>query len=97
MEGLLAPIFMGLLSTAAFLITLGRTDIKKFMGYPVLLDISGTVLFAALFHASLTGMMIAVISALSLAGSITLYRRYLGYKRFNFKARAWVYYPPRLV
>lgn len=95
MEGLAVPIFMGFLSTAAFLITLGRMDIRKFMGYPVLLDIVGTVMFAALFHSTLTGMMTAVIAALSMAFSITMYRRWFGYKRFNLRNRVWVYYPPR--
>lgn len=95
MIGIAAPVFMGLLSTFALLLTLSRVDIRKFMGYPILLDLSGTLLYAALFHASLTGMMIAVVATLSLWLSITLYRRWFGYKRYSFKARAWVLYPPK--
>ena len=95
MEGIAAPLFMGALSTFALLITLSRLDLRKFIGYPVLLDISGTLLFAALFHNSLTGMMIAVIATLTLWLAITLLRKYWGYKRYSLKARTWVYYPPR--
>ena len=94
MEGLAQPVFMGILSTFALLITLSRVDIRKFMGYPICLDISGTLLFALLFHNSLTGMMIAVIATLSLWLSITVYRRYFGYKRYKLR-KGWVFYPPR--
>jgi ABC-type microcin C transport system permease subunit YejB len=86
---------MGFLSALALVIIMARLDIRKFMGYPVIVDIAGSVLFAVLFAGTLTGMMVAVIAALTLSAIIYIVRLVVGYERFNFKTRSWAFHPPR--
>jgi len=92
---MLTGIFMGFLSAIALVIIMARINIKKFVGYPVIVDIAGSILFAILFAGTLTGMMVAVIAALTLSLIIWLIRFIMGYERFNLKSRQWVHYPPR--
>jgi hypothetical protein len=88
-------IFMGILSAVALLIIMTRLGLRKFVGYPVIVDITGSALFAVLFAGTLTGMMVAVIAALTLSGMIWVVRFLMGFERFNFKTRHWEYSKPR--
>ena len=94
---MLTAIFMGFLSAIALVILMSRIDIRKFVGYPVIVDIIGSVLFAVIFAGTLTGMMVAVIAALTFSAIIFLVRLILGYERFDLKSRSWQYYPPRAI
>lgn len=94
---MLTAIFMGFLSAIALVILMSRIDIRKFVGYPVIVDIIGSVLFAVIFAGTLTGMMVAVIAALTFSAIIFLVRLIMGYERFDIKSRSWQYYPPRVI
>lgn len=91
---MLIAIFMGLLSAIALIVIMARLNIRKFMGYPVLVDITGTILFCILFAGTLTGMMVAVIAGLTLSLMVYIVRQLLGFERYNRK-QGWTYYPPR--
>lgn len=91
---LLLSIGMGITSAITFLILLARINLTRFMGYPILVDVLGTVTFVAIFHGTLTGMLCAVIAGLSLSGAIAALRYFRGYERWHIK-QGWVYYPPR--
>jgi len=73
---------------------MARMDIRKFMGYPVIVDVAGSVLFCMLFAGTLTGMMVAVIAGLTLSLFVWLIRTTIGFKRWS-KKTGWTYYPPR--
>lgn len=92
---MLVGLFMGFLSAIALIIIMARISLRRFMGYPVAVDIVGSVLFAFVFAGTLTGMMVAVVAALVLSGAIWIVRAVSGYERFNFKTKQWTYYPPR--
>jgi hypothetical protein len=92
---MLIGIFMGFLSAIALVVIMARLDIRKFMGYPVIVDITGSALFCLLFAGTLTGMMVAVIAGLTLSAIVWMIRYVIGFERFNFKSRTWSYYPPR--
>lgn len=87
-------LIMGLITTAMFVIVLARIDIRKFIGYPILLDMLGHTLFVTLYMGTLTGMVCAAIAGLTLSASIYILRKSLGYKRYKLK-HGWIYYPPR--
>ena len=89
---MLTGIFMGLLSAIALVIILARLGLRKFMGYPVALDICGSVLFCLLFAGTLTGMMVAVVAGLALSGIVYIVRSVVGYDRWDRK-QGWVHYP----
>lgn len=92
---MLTGLFMGVLSAVALIIIMARIDIKKFMGYPVIVDIAGSILFAFIFAGTLTGMMVAVVAALTLSAVIWVVRLVMGFERFSFKRKQWEYHPPR--
>ena len=92
---MLTYLFMGVLSAIALLIIMARLDIRKFVGYPIIVDVLGSFLFAVLFAGTLTGIMVAMVAALSLSAFIWLTRFFMGYKRFT-KRNGWEYYPPRM-
>lgn len=92
---MLTYLFMGILSAVALLILMARLDIRKFVGYPVIVDIFGSCLFAILFAGTLTGIMVAMVAALTLSAFIWIVRLLMGYKRFDRKHKVWTYYPPR--
>lgn len=91
---MLVGLFMGFLSAIAFVIILARLGLRKFMGYPVAVDILGSALFCVLFAGTLTGMMVAVIAGLTLSGMVWLIRTLFGFEKW-VRGKGWVYYPPR--
>lgn len=91
---MLVAIFMGFFTVVAFIVILARFNLTKVMGYPTLVDIGGSVLFALIFAGTLTGMLVAVIAGLLLTMFTWAYRWVFGYKRYDRK-QGWTYYPPR--
>ena len=93
---MLIALFMGLLSAIALVVIMSRLGIKKFMGYPAVVDIVGSVLFALLFAGTLTGMMVAVVAGLTLSLIVYTIRLLVGFEKWT-KKNGWEYYPPRYV
>lgn len=94
---MLTFIFMGFLSAIALIIIMARISLRKFMGYPVLTDVVGSILFCIIFAGTMTGIMVAMIAALVLSTCIWLVRSLFGYERFSLKTRSWQYHPPKFV
>lgn len=81
----------GILSAFTILIVLYRINLKKFMGYPAILD--GVIVFvlAFLLHGTLGGVTAAIVGGLFFSMAITVIRKYHGYARYSFRQRRWVY------
>lgn len=91
---MLIAIFMGFFTVVAFIVILARFNLTKIMGYPTIVDIGGSVLFALIFAGTLTGMLVAVIAGLLLTMFTWAYRYLFGYEKYKVK-KGWSYYPPR--
>lgn len=87
-------ILMGILSSIALLVILWKIGMRKFLGYPVTLDIVASLLFTLLFAGTLTGMLVAVIAGLTFTAIVFILRAIMGFQKWSFK-NGWTYFPPR--
>lgn len=79
---------IGILSAIVLLIVMARLGIRKFMGYPAVLDVVVTLTLAWLLHGTYVGMTAAIIGGLFFSLMITIIRKTLGYQRLT--TRGWV-------
>lgn len=92
---MLFAVTVGFLSAITVLIVMSRLGLKKFMGYPALMDAGVTVLLAWFMYGTYTGMVAAIVGGLVFSGLVTIIRKFYGYsklKRVGFKLR-WVEHP----
>lgn len=80
---LLVYSFMGALSAFSVIIVMYRLGIRRFLGYPAILDASVVVVLGLLLHGSIAGMMAAIIGSLFFSLLITILRRIHGYERLE--------------
>ena len=85
---MLFAILTGILMSITLLIVMARIGIRKFMGYPAILDIAIVVALAMLLHGTLGGITAAISGGLFLSLVITIIRIVYGYERLTF--RGWV-------
>ena len=83
-------ITIGILSAIVILIVMARLGLRKFMGYPAIMDVLVTIFLAALLHGTYAGMTAAVIGGLFFSLMITVIRRCYGYTRLT--RTGWKYY-----
>lgn len=79
------PVIIGILGAITVLIVLARLGIRKFMGYPALLDAGIVLVLALLFHGTYAGTIAAVIGGLFFSALITVIRKVYGYQVITFK------------
>ena len=79
---MITTLSMALCLVLTFFVTMGRVfSIRRLLGYGMALDLSFTFTALAMFHGTLEGMLIATISGLIMALTITLARAAIGYDR----------------
>ena len=79
---MLTAIVMAFVSVATFYVTASRVvSLRRLLGYGMALDLAFTLAAFAFFHGTLTGLLIATVAGLVMAGSITLGRAVIGYDR----------------
>ena len=83
-------IWIGLLSAITLLIVMGRLGLRKFMGYPAIVDVLATTFLAMLLHGTYAGMAAAVVGGLFLSLAITVIRKTYGYATFSWSG--WIYH-----
>lgn len=85
---------IGVLSALAILIVMMRLGIRKFMGYPALMDALVVLMLILMLHGTYVGMVAAVVGGLVFSGVITLIRRVWGYARLERRGvkLKWIYY-----
>lgn len=80
----------GILLSWTLLIIMYRLNLKRFLGYPAIMDAGGTLLLGALLHGTLGGMIAAISGGLFLSLIITVLRHYYGYARYNWRTKTWL-------
>lgn len=88
-------VMVGFLAAIAVIVVLMRMDLKKFLGYPVMMDIVVTLILSYLLYGTFGGMVSAIIAGLFFSLFLTLLRRLYGYKRLTLKRFrfVWQEYP----
>ena len=98
---MLTTLSMSLALVLTFFVTLARVyPLRRILGYGMALDLGFTVTALAMFHGTLEGMLIATLSGLIMAGTITTARALFGYDRatlflFPFPSLHWTATPPK--
>jgi hypothetical protein len=81
---MLTTLSMAFALVLTFFLTLARVyPIRRILGYGMLLDTGFTLTALGMFHGSLEGMLIATLSGLVMAFTITIARAVLGYDRLT--------------
>lgn len=80
---MLEAAMIGLISAIVVLIIQARLDLRKFMGYPALMDAVVTLLIAWVLYGTFAGMTAAAFGGLFYSLMITLIRRYYGVQETN--------------
>lgn len=87
---------MGAIAVAAFLITACRVmPLRRLLGYGTALDVGFTLVIAALFFGTLTGLLVATFAGLVMAITVTCLRVLIGYDRPA--AWYWSGWRPRII
>lgn len=87
MDGTL--IALGLLSALSIFVVMCRINVKRFMGYPALVDVATCIFLMQALHGSFGGMVAAITGSLFFSAFIWVYRKLFGYERWLGK-RGWV-------
>jgi len=75
----------GILMSFTLLIVMARLGLRKFMGYPAILDAAVVLLLGWLLHGTFGGIAAAITGGLFFSVMITVIRKYYGYSRFTYK------------
>jgi hypothetical protein len=80
---------VGVLSAITVMVVMARIDLKKFMGYPAIMDCFVTALLAILLYGTYTGIVAAIVGGLFFSFIVSIVRRVYGYKRLERKGFKW--------
>lgn len=87
---MLTYIVLGTLAALSFIVILYRTGaLRKFLGYPVALDIIGLSLMVLMLHATITGVLIGIVGALVFSASLFILRWACGYEVLMRREGHW--------
>lgn len=67
------------------IVIMGRLNLKRFLGYPNVVDISCTILFLYIFAGTLGGMIVAAFASLFMSGMLWALRSSIGAERLSVK------------
>lgn len=88
---------VGVLSSLTILIVMWRIDLKKFMGYPAMLDAGVTLALVWALHGTLGGISAGIVGGMFFSLMITLIRQCYGYSRLQRQGLRLVWHttPPK--
>lgn len=90
-------IVAALVMAVALILMLARLDLRKFLGYSVIVDVAFTILMFMMFMGTFSGIVAGAFSGLFMTLLLYMLKAVLGYKRLErrgFKL-VWVQYPPK--
>ena len=85
---------VALVTVLGALLMMGRLNLKRFLGYPNLVDIAFTVLMFMLFHDTFSGMVVGGLTSLFMSVMLWVLRSSIGAERLAVKRGR--YYMPKL-
>lgn len=90
-------IIISLAAAAALFVLMIKLNIRRVLGYDVLVDLCSTALLVSMFSGTATGMAAAMFGGVILSILLLLAKLLLGYERLErdgYHLR-WRYYPPK--
>lgn len=85
-------VLLGFLSALSVFVVMWRINIRRFMGYPVICDVTVCVALGLALHGSFGGMAAAIIGSLFFSAGIWCLRHLVGYERYVWRV-GWVRQP----
>jgi len=85
--------FAALMMVICIIFLLARLNLRRWLGYTVLLDIIVTVAMLGLFAGTFSGVVAGAITGVLFSIALEFMKRVLGYERLSL--RGWVCYPPK--
>ncbi len=94
----------GIFTVLTVLLMMARSNIRRWLGYANVADISFTVIMIYLFHDTFSGIVSAAFAGVFMSLMLTILKKTLGYERLQavrtkwykgFMRLHWVRYPPR--
>lgn len=76
---------VALITVLGFLIMMGRLNLKRFLGYPNLVDIVFTVLMLLMFEGTFSGMFVAAVASLFMSLMLWVLRSSIGAERLAIR------------
>jgi len=103
--GLIGFAFAGIATVVTCFIMMARSDMRKWLGYANIVDITFTVLMIYVYHETFSGVVSASIAGIFMSASLTVMRKLMGYKKLKVSfgrrylviptvSATWVYYAP---
>lgn len=76
---------VALMTVLGVLIMMGRLNLKRFLGYPNLVDILFTVLMLVMFEGTFSGMFVAAVASLFMSLMLWVLRSSIGAERLSIR------------
>lgn len=95
-------IVAGLITVLACIVTMARSNLRRWLGYATAVDMCFTLGMLYMFHGTYSGIVAASFASFFMAISLTLLIRCIGYERakvvrwhlVKLPTVEWVYHPP---
>lgn len=81
---------VGFMAVLAAVIMMSRISLKRFLGYPNLVDITFSTFFVLTFHGTFAGMVVAGFASLFLSLILWALRSSIGAERIAVKRGKWL-------
>lgn len=78
---MIALVLVAFMAVLGILIMMGRINLKRFLGYPNVVDIACTILFVILFAGTFSGMVVAGFASLFMSLMLWVLRASIGAER----------------
>jgi NADH:ubiquinone oxidoreductase subunit 2 (subunit N) len=86
----------GFMTVLCIFMLMARTDMRKWLGYSNIVDVSFTIIMIAMFHDTFSGVVSAACAGVFMSTGLWTLRKSMGCKKLRkqgFKL-VWVYCPP---
>lgn len=82
---MIALVLVAFMAVLGLLIMMGRLNLKRFLGYPNLVDIACTVFFLIIFAGTFSGMVVAGFASLFMSLMLWVLRATVGAERLEVR------------
>ena len=83
---MIALVLVAFMAVLGLLIMFGRIGLRRFLGYPNVVDISCSILFVILFAGTFSGMVVAGFASLFMSLMLWVLRASIGAERLAWRA-----------
>lgn len=78
-------VVVAIVTVLGTLLMMGRLNLKRFLGYPNLVDVAFTILMLVLFHDTFSGMVVGGLTSLFMSVCLWVLRSSIGAERLAWR------------